>query len=118
MDIDVLYDLMKVSSNKKETLLFFLSKTVSDQVRSFNLKTGPEELYLNDTIYCIKKSTLQLDVKGKLVTIDGDKLSVIMYGDRFTVTINASEYYLFVKPLMRKNKQNDRSFYESLLKML
>jgi hypothetical protein len=118
MDVDVLYDLMKVSSDKKETLLFFLPKSVSDQVRSFVLKMSPDELYLNDTIYCIKKSTLQLDVKGRLVAIDGDKLSVVMYGNRFTVTVNAPEYYLFVKPLIRKNKQNDRTFYESLLKML
>ena len=118
MNVDVLYDLMKVSRDKKNTLLFFLDKTLGDEIRDYTFIEDVDKLYLNDMVYCIKKNTLQLDIKGKLSKIDDSMLSIIVYSNRFTVTISFDEYYVFIKPLQRKSKDSDREFYESLLKMI
>ena len=73
------------------------------------------DLFLNDKVYCISRSTLDLDVIGVIQAIKQKKISLkvkSLYGAH----INQDEYHIFIK--RRKTKKNDRDFYKALLNAL
>ena len=91
----------------------FLKKNIRDQVQDYNL-LNKDELYLRDTILCIRKDTLELEYIRRISYI-GDNNIGIQKNNKFTIYINPKEYYIFLKP---SNRKNNRKFFEALLKKL
>jgi hypothetical protein len=118
MNIDILHDIMKLSRDKKETLCFFLDKKIKNSINDCKLIRNIDNLYLNDNVFCIKKNTLHLEYKGKIKFINQNIITIITHGSQYSININFKDYHILVKPLLRKNNNSDREFYESLLKML
>ena len=112
MNTDILNSIMKISSDKKDTLMYFLSPSLQETIKPFEL-IYKNKLYLNDKIYCISKSNLQLEYTGLIKHID-EKILIIIGGK--SIYIDSKNYYIFVQP--SQNKKSDRLFFESLLKKL
>ena len=112
MNTDILNSIMKISNDKKDTLMYFLSPNLQDIIRPFEL-VYKNKLYLNDKIYCISKSNLQLEYTGLIKHIDE---KILIKNNRLPLYIDPKNYYIFVQP--SQNKKSDRLFFESLLKKL
>ena len=112
MNTDILNSIMKISNDKKDTLMYFLSPDIQDTIRPFEL-VNKNKLYLNDKIYCISKSNLQLEYSGLIKHMDE---KILIKKNRLPIYIDPKNYYIFVQP--SQNTKSDRLFFESLLKNL
>ena len=113
--IDILKPILDIYDTKKDVLLFYLEPTISSEVEDFDYLDDNHDLFLNDKVYCIKRSTLDLDVIGFVQAIKEQKIS-LKVKSRYGVHINKNEYHIFIK--RRKSKKNDREFYKALLNAL
>ena len=74
MDIEILKSILEISTDKHDTLMYFLSERIKERVEYLPLLVD-DKIYLNDKIYCIGKNNLDLEYTGKVKHID-DKLSI------------------------------------------
>ena len=112
MDIEILKSILTISSDKHDTLMYFLSENIKERVEYLPLLVD-DKIYLNDKIYCIGKHNLELEYAGNVKHID-DRLMIKHNG--LSVYIDPNQYYIFVEP--NQSRKSDRQFYESLLKSL
>ena len=112
MDIEILKSILTISSDKHDTLMYFLSEKIKEQIEYLPLLVD-DKIYLNDKIYCIGKNNLELEYMGNVKHID-DRLMIKHNG--LSVYIDPNRYYIFVEP--NQSRKSDRQFYESLLKSL
>ena len=113
--MEILKPILQIYAIKKPQLLYYLDDRVSEQVDNFDLLDDGHELFLNDTIYCIHKSTLELDHKGKVMAVR-KKIVSIKEKYKYSVHLDKRHYYIFIK--RKKSKKNDRDFYKALLDAL
>ena len=113
--MDILKPILDIYDTKKEVLLFYLDSNIVSEIEELNyLDDGDNELFLNDKIYCIDRSTLTLDHIGVIHAIKDKKITIKVTG--FCKHIKQSSYHIFIK--RRRSKQNDREFYQALLNSL
>ena len=55
MDIEILKSILTISSDKHDTLMYFLSDDIKERVEYLPLLVD-DKIYLNDKIYCIGKN--------------------------------------------------------------
>ena len=110
-DYEPLKSLIDLTTNKKNTIMYFLSDKLKKNLQNYELFEG--EFYLNDYVTGIKKCNLEKDFIGKIVCVDNN---ITVKVNQNNITINPSLYYIFVKKNTSKN--NDRQFYKSLLEKL
>ena len=113
--MDILKPILDIYDTKKDVLLFYLDTNVTKQIECFAYLDDDNELFLNDKIYCIKRSTLELDVVGFIQAIKQTKIS-LKVKRKYGVHINQDEYHIFIK--RRKTKHNESEFYKALLDAL
>jgi hypothetical protein len=113
--IDILKPILDIYDTKKDVLLFYLEPQVRFQVEDLDYLDDDNDLFLNDKVFCIKRSTLEVDVVGFIQAIKGTKIS-LKVKSRYGVHVNQDEYHIFIK--RRKCKKNDRDFYKALLNAL
>ena len=111
--IDILKDIINISDDKKNTLLYFLDEDIKHKVQKYPL-VNTKDLYLNNSLICINKSNLLIEYNGKIININ-NKIKLLI-NNKYTVNINPNDYYIFLKN--NKSFTNDRKFYEELLKKL
>ena len=71
--LDILQSIMKLSNDKKDTLLYFLDDDTCDRVRRYQY-IETKDLYLNDSLICINKSTLKIDFTGVIHRMKDDEI--------------------------------------------
>ena len=110
MLVDILKNIIDISNDKKDTLLYFLDDDIRDKVKKYRL-IDSNELYLNDSLICIDKSNLQIEYTGKIIYIQNNiiRLNINNHG----VNINPNNYYKFIK--RKKNINDNRIFFQELL---
>ena len=113
--IEPLKHILDIYDKKKDTLLYYLTDDVKDIVESFEFLDDGHDLFINDNIYCIHKSTLDLDYVGRIMAIQKQRIT-IKYKYKWSIHLPKNEYYIFIK--RRKSKKNDRDFYKALLNAL
>jgi hypothetical protein len=113
MDIEPLKTILSLSSSKQQTLFDYLSKDLQNQL--INSTYTEDKYYLNDTIFCIRKDNLQLEIKGKIFQIDNDTLGIQLSSTR-NQYIDKKNYYTFVKT--KQSTLSQRKLMEQLLKQL
>jgi len=113
--MDILKPILDIYDTKKDVILFYLDSKLKGQVEDFDYLDDDNDLFLNDKVYCIKRSTLDLDVVGFIQAIKEKKIS-LKVKSKYGVHINQDEYHIFIK--RRKCKKNDRDFYKALLNSL
>jgi hypothetical protein len=112
INIDILKNILTISSDKYNTLLFFLDDSIKNKLKKYKL-IDFKDLYLNDKIILINKSTLDIDIIGNINNID-HKISILK--NNRTLHFNPELYYIFCK--YNNNKNKDITYFEELLKQL
>jgi len=112
INIDILKSILTISSDKYNTLLYFLDDNIKNKLKKYKL-IEYDDIYLNDKIILINKSTLQIDIIGKINNID-DKISI--FKNNRTMHFYPQYYYIFCK--YNNNKNKDITYFEELLKQL
>ena len=113
--MDILKPILDIYDTKKEVLLFYLDASIKSKVECSDYEGDDFNLFLNDTIHCINKSTLDLDHVGKILAIRNNKITMkVKY--KYSIHLNKDDYHIFIK--RRKCKKNDREFYKALLNSL
>ena len=133
INIDVLKSIMNTCDDKHNTLLYFLDCDIQKKINKYKY-TLFEDLYLNDQIILINKSTLQIDILGKINYIDNKigslknkignlknkigslKNKIGILKNNRTIYYDPQYYHIFSKHNNNKNK--DVSYFEELLKQL
>ena len=112
INIEPLRSILNKSNDKKETLMYFLPLDIKKKVVGCDLEET--EFYINDRVFCVKKNTLELEIVGKIICIDGLNLGIKKQS--MNVYIDANKYYIFVK--MTKKIISQREFLKKLLETL
>lgn len=110
--IEILETYLKLSKDRESSLKEFLDDKILKQINKYKLV---DDIYINDNVILIKKSTLKISHIGKVYQSKHNKIS-LRKSNGVNITVNLNDYYIFVKRV--KNKNNDRIFYEMLLKQL
>lgn len=113
--MDILKPILDIYDIKKDVLLFYLDDKVKNQVEELDYMDDGNEIFLNDKVYIINRSTLELEHFGLIQAIK-DSLVTIKVKSRFAVHFKLDEYHVFIK--RRRNKKNEREFYKALLQAL
>jgi len=113
--MDILKPILDIYDIKKDVLLFYLDSKVQAQVEALDYLDDDNELFLNDKILIINRSTLELEHTGIIQAIK-DEVVTIKVKSKFAVHCNQDEYHIFIK--RKKCKKNDREFYKALLNAL
>ena len=111
--IDPLKELLLYYEIKKESLLYYLDRSISCQVSHLNYEGDNYDLFLNDTIYCIHKSTLELEHIGKIIAIK-ENIVTIKEKYKYSVHLNKANYYIFIK----RKSSGKCDYYTALGKLL
>mgnify|MGYP003977471373 FL=1 len=111
--LEILGSIMKMSNDRRSTLLYFLDDDVQYKIQRYEL-VKKDDLYLKNKLILINKSTLNIDYDGTIEYIKDDKVTIKKNnGNR---TLNMENYYLFLK--YSNSKKDTRKFFEELLKKL
>ena len=111
--LDILQSIMKLSNDKKDTLLYFLDDDTCDKVRRYQY-VETKDLYLSDSLICINKSTLEIDFTGLIHLMKDNE--IILKFNNYSRTINPDDYHKFMK--RRKGETNNRKLFAELLQKL
>jgi len=112
INIEPLQSILNISSDKKDTLLYFLPLTIKKRVLECGLEE--EDFFINDKVFCVKRNTLELEIVGKIICIDGHNLGIKK--PSMNVYIDSRKYYIFVK--IAKQITSQRAFLKNLLETL
>ena len=113
MEIEPLKTLLSLANNKKDTLLHFLSDDIKQRVS--HLEYEESELYINDKVFCIRRDNLQLEIIGKIILIDEDKIGIRLSSVR-NQFIDKTNYYMFIQ--CKKAITTQRELMKQLLQQL
>ena len=113
MEIEPLKTIIELTTDKKKTILYFLSEELQKILNEYKLIEN-NDFYLNDKIICIKKNNLQKEYYGKIICIDNNILTIKK--NNIFISFNHNDYYIFFKKV--RSLKNDRQFFESLLEKL
>ena len=113
--MDILKPILDIYDEKKDVLTFYLDANIKDKVMDLDYLDDGHELFLNDRIYIINRSTLELEHIGIIQSIKED-LVCVKVKSKYSVHFKTSEYHIFIK--RKKNKKNTRDFYKALLNAL
>lgn len=113
--LDILKPILDIYDTKLSTLLFYLSPTIQAQVCECDYLDDDNELFLNDKVFAIRRSDLQLDCSGCIYGIKPNKVTLRKTNGNM-VHLQTNLYHILFK--RKRSKQNDREFYQALLNSL
>ena len=113
--MDILKPILDIYDVKKDVLLFYLDDKIKREVENLDYLEDDNELFLNDKVYIINRSTLELEHNGIIQAIK-EEIVTMKVKSTFSVHFHTNNYHAFIK--RRKNKKNDRDFYKALLESL
>ena len=113
--LDILKPILDIYDTKLSTLLFYLSPTIQAQVCDCDYLDDDNELFLNDKVFAIRRSDLQLDCIGCIHGIKPNRLTLRKTTGSM-VHLQTEQYHILFK--RKRSKQNDREFYQALLNSL
>ena len=108
MNTEPLKTILDLTNNKQDSIVFFLSDNVKSQLNNYYLYDKQnKDIFINQYIICVKKNNLQIEVKGKIISINNDNICISI-NNIYNKYVNISQYYTFLKN--SKSKSNDRDF--------
>tara|TARA_B100000035_G_C20996798_1_gene552911 strand:- start:141 stop:482 length:342 start_codon:yes stop_codon:yes gene_type:complete len=113
MNIEPLKEILDISEDKKNTILFFINdKNLSQKLKNYEFQ---HKHYLNQNIILIKKNNLNSEIEGKIIYNKINKIGIKLKNN-LIIYINPNHYYIFTKFTNKIN--NNKQFYKTLLNYL
>ena len=82
MDIEPLASLLSIYKEKEKVLQHYLpQKTLYKLNNAYFYEKDTNDLFLNDTLYCIHKSNGLLEHKGKIIRIHNSRITLKLNGE-------------------------------------
>ena len=113
--LDILKPILDIYDEKLSILLFYLQPEIQVQVCECQYLDDDNELFLNDKVFAIRRSDLQLDCSGCIYGIKPNKVTLRKTNGNM-VHLQTNLYHILFK--RKRSKQNDREFYQALLNSL
>ena len=77
MNTEPLKTILDLTNNKQDSIVFFLSDNVKSQLNNYYLYDKQnKDIFINQYIICVKKNNLQIEVKGKIISINNDNICI------------------------------------------
>ena len=73
--LEILGSIMKMSNDRRITLLYFLDDNTRNKVEQYNM-VEKDDLYLKNSLIFINKMTLQIEYEGIIEYIRDDKITI------------------------------------------
>ena len=102
--MDILKPILDIYDIKKDVLLFYLSPEIRSTVEEFEYLDDGHELFLNDKIIMISKSTGEIYKKGTIIKITEDKITI---KNGMNISLPKNDYYTFRYLKRYKSKKNN-----------
>ena len=118
MNIEPLKNLLQIynDNNKSEVLLYYLPKITTSYLSGYEFINNMNDLFLNDRLIFISKSTGLLFNKGIIIKIISDKITIqTKYNN---ISLDPNLYYIFIKPRKNKLKKVNHKYFKELLRSL
>ena len=113
--IEPLKPILNLYKDKNKIFQKYLpTETVNKINNHIYFESENMDLYLDDNIIIVSKNTGLLFKKGKIISIDENKIT-IKYNN-YNIIIDGDLYYIFIKNKINNN--NNRKFYKELLNQL
>lgn len=107
-----LYDI----SNHDTILKNYLNDNINSFLNDYNYVTDLSDLFLNDRVIIIIKSTGKLYKQGYIIKIKENY--IIIKTNLTNIKINIKDYYIFNKNKKYMSNKSKRKYYEELLNSL
>ena len=85
---------MKMSNDKRSTLLYFLDDDTRYKVQKYNM-VEKEDLHLKNSLIFINKMTLEIEYEGIIEYMKDDKITIRK--NNYHRNIEPNNYYIFIK---------------------
>ena len=115
MNIEPLKKLLKIynDNNKTELLFYYLPNITKSYLNNYEFIYNINDLFLNDRLIFISKSTGLLINKGILIKMNSDKITIkTKYNN---ISLDPDLYYIFIKPRKNKLKKDNHKYFKELL---
>ena len=116
MNVEPLQNLLQIYNDKHKVLLNYLPKQTTKKLTNYEYVNNPESLFLNDRLLCVHKNTGKIYQQGIIIKITKQKITLKTRNSN--LSIPKKDYYLFINPRKNKLQNNNRKFYQELLKSL
>ena len=116
MSIEPLQNLLRIYNDKHKALLYYLPKETTKKLKNYNYVNDLSELFLNDRLLFIKKSTGLIYKYGIIIKITDTRITIKT--NLGNISLLKNDYYIFINPRKNNLHKNNHKFYEELLKSL
>ncbi len=116
MNTEILKDILELTEDKQNTIVYFLNPSIQQKLLNFYLYDKKEnDIFIDQHIILIKKNNLHIEDKGFIISLDKNKIGISVnniYNKYFSI----NDYYIFLKN--KQSRTSERDLMESLLKQL
>tara|TARA_B100001287_G_C22684096_1_gene532226 strand:- start:1308 stop:1763 length:456 start_codon:yes stop_codon:yes gene_type:complete len=114
MDIEPLKSILLLYKDKDKVFQDYLDNETSSKLKNYYYyDEKKDDLYLDNNIITLSKTTGKIYKKGKIISINDNKISIKNVNN---ITFDSNEYYIFIKK--QKYNKTNRDFYKALLNNL
>jgi hypothetical protein len=114
MDIEPLKSILSIYKDKDKVLKEYLNDETSNKLINYHYyDVNKSDLYLDNNIITVSKSTGKIYKRGKIISINNNKICI---KNNNNITVDSNEYYIFIKK--QKYNKTNRDFYKALLNNL
>ena len=116
MNIEILKDILDLTEDKQNTIVYFLNHKIQQKLTNFYYYDKDDtDIFVNQHIILVKKNDLSLEEKGIITSVKRGVVGLNVHGS-YNIYLPIKDYYIFLKNT--RSRKSDRDFMESLLKKL
>ena len=116
MDSEILKDILDLTDDKQNTIVYFLNPDIQQKLLNFYLYDKKDnDIFIDQHIILIKKNNLHIEEKGFIISLDKNKIGISV-NNIYNKFFSMNDYYIFLKN--KQSRTSERDLMESLLKQL
>ena len=116
MNTEILKDILELTEDKQNTVVYFLNPNIQQKLLNFYLYDKKDnDIFIDQHIILIKKNNLHIEDKGFIISLDKNKIDIFV-NNIYNKYFSMNDYYIFLKN--KQSRTSERDLMEDLLKKL
>jgi len=116
MNTEILKDILELTEEKQNTIVYFLNPNIQQKLLNFYLYDKKDnDIFIDQHIILIKKNNLHIEDKGFIISLDKNKIGISV-NNIYNKYFSMNDYYIFLKN--KQSRTSERDLMEDLLKKL
>jgi len=116
MNTEILKDILDLTEDKQNTIVYFLNPNIQQKLLNFYLYDKKDnDIFIDQHIILIKKNNLHIEDKGFIISLDKNKIGISV-NNIYNKFFSMNDYYIFLKN--KQSRTSERDLMEALLKQL